>query len=215
MIAIPLKKQGDYSELKYALRSIERYQKGEVLIIGEIIPNWLTNVTWIRLKDVEGRKQLSMRRKILAALEYSKEILLTHDDVFFLQETTEFPYYWNGSLKSHAESGARPLQKELAAMGKPFKNFDLHYALIYEREKFNEASKHFSSDCIIKSQYCNYWGVDGVEQSDCKILKAMSVQQIKEFIRHKPCFSTGQYSIKSCLPVLQELFPKKSKYEIE
>jgi len=215
IIVYPLAVQKDYTELMFSLRSIEKFipVPYEVLIIGEYIPDWLINITWIDLGDIPGKKQLSIRRKILAGLEYAKEILFMNDDVFLLQPATEFPYYWNGSLKTYSESGARPLQKQLEAMGKTFKNFDGHYPLIYD-QRFKEASEHFTQDVILKSMCCNYLGVEGIEFPDCKLIKKNDIKNPAEFINGKPCFSTGEYSLKSALPLLKQLFPNKSKFEV-
>lgn len=215
-VAIPLTVQIDYSELKYSLRSIEKYlqQPYEVVIIGNVIPDWITNITQISLPDVPGKKQFSIRRKILAALEYADEILFLNDDLYFLQPATEFHYYWHGMLKNYSETGTRQVEKQLQAQGRPVKHGDGHYALVYERDKFREASENFTEDCIIKSMYINYHNIEGVFAPDCKLLRKMKPEQIKDFIKDKPCFSTGIYSIESALPILQELFPLASKYEI-
>lgn len=213
-IAIPLKKQNDYTELRYALRSIELFIKhSEIIIIGDQIPDWLVNVTQIHVPDIPGQKQMSMRRKILAALEYSKEILLTHDDVFFLKPIKEFTYYYNGVLKSYAESGARPLQKQLEAMGKLTRNYDLHYPLIYD-QRFKEASENFTSDVILKSMFCNYFEVEGVQVFDNKLLNQKNQSEVYSFIKDKSSFSTGESTLKIALPVLNELYRNKSKFEV-
>ncbi len=213
VIVYPLTTQIDHTELKYSLRSIEKYLKPpfEVVIVGDILPDWINNVTQIHLPDVKGRKQLSIRRKILAALEYAEEILFLNDDVFLLQPSNKFPYYWHGMLKNYTESGSKPLLKQLEALGKPVKHFDGHYPLIYKQE-FKELN--FTDDCIIKSAYCNFYDIEGTFVIDCKLQTAKKHEEIREFIKDKPCFSTGQYSLPSALPILQELFNEPSKYEI-
>lgn len=215
-IAYPLAKQLDYTELKYSLRSIEKFivQPFEVLIIGDNIPDWLTNVTQIELPDIKGRKQLSIRRKILAALEYSEEILFMNDDIFILESAKTFPYYYHGSLVRYAEAGTKPLVKELQAIDKNLKHFDGHYPLIYERDKFKEASEHFTDDCIIKSLYCNYCNIEGVLAPDCKLLRATKPEYVSEFIKDRPSFSTGVFSLPGALPILQKLYPNKSIFEL-
>jgi hypothetical protein len=215
VIAYPLTVQKDYTELKFSLRSIEKYISTpyEILIIGDIIPDWLVNITWIKLGDVPGRKQLSIRRKILAALEYADEILFMNDDVFLLEPATEFPYYYNGSLKNYSESGSKPLMKQLQAMGKSIKHFDGHFGLIYD-QRFKEVSEQFTESVIIKSMYCNYLGMEGVERPDCKLISKNDIKNPAEFIKGLPCFSTGEYSLKSALSLLNELFPFKSKNEV-
>ncbi len=216
IVVYPLTVQLDYTELCFSLRSIEKYliPPFEIVIVGDVIPEWLMGITQIHLPDIPGRKQLSIRRKILAALEYAEEILFMNDDLFLLQPVNKFPYYWHGMLKNYSESGSKPLFKQLEAMGKPVKHFDGHYPLIYERKKFKEASGFFTEDCIIKSLYCNYHKTEGIFIPDCKVLKASKPDEVRNFIKGKPCFSTGAYSLQSSLPVLENLYPKKCNFEI-
>lgn len=229
-VAYPLTVQFDYTELKYSLRSIEKFlpQPFEVVIVGNYLPEWINNVIQIEVPDVPGRKQLSIRKKILAALEYAEEILFLNDDVFllrpspyhvaddvdWLEKYLMFPYFWHGMLKNYSESGSKPLMKELEKMGKPAKHFDGHYPLIYG-QNFKELSVKFSEDVIIKSMYCNALGIEGVFIPDCKLHASQAKPEIiREFIKDKPCFSTGSYSLASALPILHELFSERSKYEI-
>lgn len=213
-VAYPLTVQPDYTELKFSLRSIEKYltKPFKVLIIGNHVPDWLTNVTQIQIPDVPGRKQLSIRIKILAALEYAKEILFMNDDVYLLHPGC-FPYYFHGELKNYSEPGSKALYEQLVKSGKPAKHFDGHYPLFYNRD-FKEMSKNFSGDCIIKSMYCNYMGIEGTFAPDCKLIKATKPELVREFIKDKSCFSTGVFSLSGALPVLNELYPNKSKFEI-
>lgn len=213
-VVYPLTVQKDYTELKYSLRSIEKYLKKsiKVLIVGNHLPEWVTNVTQIEIPDVPGKKQLSIRIKILAALEFAKEILFMNDDVYLLHPGC-FPYYFHGSLKNYSEAGSRQLLIQLEVMNKPSNHFDGHYPLFY-RQDFKEASKHFTGDCIIKSMYCNYLGIQGTFTQDCKLIKDTKPEIIRNFIKDKPCFSTGALSLQSALPILAELYPNKSKFEI-
>lgn len=212
-IAIPLKRQNDYTELKFSLRSIEKFvENPEVLIIGEELPKWIDNVTWIKVKDMDGRKQLSVKRKILAALEYSDEILFSNDDIYFLKKT-KIPYYHNGDLKGYSYTGSKELQKELKAMGKPTKSFELHVPIIFKKD-FKEIIKNFSADTLIRSAYANYLEIEGEQTIDCKFVKSPKPGEVTSAIETKPFISTGVYSIHAVKPFLEQLFPSPSKYEL-
>jgi len=215
ILVYPLKSQNDYTELRYSLRSLRFLSHiSEVIVIGSQLPDWLTGVTWINVPDVPGRKQFSIKNKIIAALEYTKkEVLFMNDDVYLLYPQNRFPFYFLGDLKKVGESGSQPLMKQLIKMGKSTKNFDGHYPLIYGTG-FKKIVERFSDDTIIKSLYCNYLGIEGVEIPDNKLVKEFKHGVIESFIRDKPSFSTGVNSLQSALHVLQELFPKPSKYEI-
>lgn len=213
-ICYPLKTQNDYTELRYSLRSVEKYidKPYEILVVGDFIPGWLNNVTWIQYGDIPNRKQWSIKRKIIVALNYVDEIIFMNDDVFLLQPY-EPAYYYHSLLKYYAESGSKPLMKELEAMGRTTYHFDGHYPLVYDK-RFIEIVELFPSDTIIKSMYCNYLNIPGTEMQDCKLIKAMKPAEIKAFIKDKPAFSTGHLSLRSAIPILQDLFYKPSKFEI-
>lgn len=213
-VIYPLASQSDYTELKFSLRSIDTYlpKPFEVVIIGEKTPDWLTNVTWIELPDIPNKKQLSVRRKILAALQLADEIIFMNDDFYFLKET-QIPYYINGLLKTYSYSGSKQLQVRLAELKKPAKHFDLHYPIIFKKD-FVTIMENFPADCLIRSAYCNYLGIEGEQTGDCKFLRATKPEAIQQAIETKPFISTGEHSIKSILPTLLELFPKKSYFEL-
>jgi hypothetical protein len=215
-VMYPLANQLDYIELRFSLRSVEKYisEPIEVVIVSEMLPDWITNITHLRLKDIPGRKQLSIRRKILAGLEYSKEVFFMNDDIYLLKptDTKDYPYYFSGDLSKIGEGGARPLMNQLQAQGKPKKHFDIHVPIIYESAKF-KALEGFGADCIIKSMYCNYHEIEGIDLPDFKINKKTPVTEIMERIKSEPCFSTGPQGLQSALPVLEKLYLNKSKYE--
>lgn len=210
----PLAVQKDYTELRYSLRSLQQYYPpSEVIVIGEKIPDWLINVTHIQLSDIANNRQLSVRRKILAALEYSgSDILFMNDDFYFLSGS-DIPYFFNGDLKSYGYSGSKKLQDRLKELGKPTRNFDLHCPIIFGKD-LPEVMAHFPADCLIRSAYCNYLEIKGIQMHDVKFLKTTKPETIIEFIKNNPFMSTGEHSLSSCLPILKELFPNKSNFEL-
>lgn len=211
----PLKRQRDYTELRYSLRSIDKFlPHDEVVIVGPWLPDWITDVTWINVEDIPNRKQWSIRKKILIALEYTERIFFMNDDIYLLKPMTDIPFYYKGTLKNYAESGSKVLQSQLEALGKPVKNFDIHYPIIYSKQYFNEASQSFTDGTIIKSMYCNYHTIIGEEINDCKLHNQKSQQAARLFMNGKPCLSNSQYALRVTMPILQELFPNPSKYEL-
>lgn len=213
VVTYPLTAQNDYTELKYSLRSLQKFLPPpfEVVIVGDHVPEWINNVTVIQLPDIKGQRELSVRRKVLAALEYAKEILFMNDDFYLLREYTPV-YYTSGVLNKVGESGAKSLLNQLQKFNKPVKYYG-HYPVVYKKD-FREAMENFTPDCLNKSAYCNFIEAQSVEVQDCKLLSAVKPGVIEQFIKGKPCFSTGVNSINSAVPVLQELFSEPSKYEI-
>jgi hypothetical protein len=151
---------------------------------------------------------------VLAALHYvNDEIFFMNDDFYLLNEVDKsFPYYSSGVLAGKGESGARPLLKQLESFGKPSENITVIIPASIKKT-LSDVLQNFTADCLTKSAYCNFIEAESVETSDCKLLTPRPSGWIKEFITHRPCFSTGMYSLKSALPVLQELYRYKSKFE--
>lgn len=212
-------------ELKYALRSIEKNLKGveNIIIVGEK-PSFLSEeIIHIPLKDV-GRKQLSIKRKIEAAIKDPRctdTFLFSNDDIFFLQNirADKFPWYYSGDLKDVSEKGAKPLLKRLKALSLPTKQFDIHFPCLYEKQGFKEAMAAFdwiNEDYVIKSLYANYHKIKGREAKDLKISSKLTYQRIKQEIEGRVCYSVGDhcdwYEMKK---VLQELYPEPGKYELQ
>ncbi len=216
IVMYPLTNTLDYRELKYSLRSVEKHLTGyEVVIVGEQMPDWITGVTWIHVPDIKMRKQLSIKKNIVAALNYSDRIFFMNDDIFLLQETNpyHYPYYFNGSLKPQTEAGTMQLINELKVLGKPTDHFDIHTPIVYKKD-FIEVVENFTDDTVIKSMYANYLGKIGTPLTDMKISRPVAPEAIRLSIRDRPCFSTGMGGLGSALQVLQELFPEPSKYEL-
>ena len=216
-IVYPLQAQYDYTELLFSLRSVEKYftPPYEVVVVGDKIPEWLTNVTQICVPDILGRKQLTIKKKIYAALEvYPTDHFFMNDDVYLLEETDgKYPYFYQGMLTTVGESGARPLLNELTKMGKPIKNFDLHQPLIYDY-RFKDVFANFPSEVIVKSCYCNFLGIDGEYYPDLKINRKIERADIEAAIKGRKYFSSGPSGLGYVIPVLQTLFPKKSNFEL-
>lgn len=216
-IVYPLTNQKDYTELLFSLRSVEKFIKTpyEIVLVGEQMPDWITNATQIVLPNVQENKLISVRRKILAALEYLKEdIFFMNDDFILLKETDPetFPYYSSGKMDRMAETGAAPSVKQLREKGKPTRYFG-HYPCII-RQDFPEIIKNFSDNIINKSVYCNMIDIVCVETPDCKLNENTSASVVKKFIQGRVCLSTGVYSLNHAIPVLSEMFPNPSKFEI-
>lgn len=216
-IVYPLTNQNDYIELLFSLRSVEKLLKlpYEIVIVGNIMPDWITNVTQIFLPNSPDNKLISVRRKILAALEYLKEDIFFMNDDFILLRPTDsqtFPYYSSGRMDRMAETGAASSVKQLRARGRPTRYFG-HFPCII-RQDFPNVMRGFSDNVINKSVYCNMIDISCVEVADCKLNDATTSAGVKAFIKDRVCFSTGVYSIGKAIPVLSEIFPEPSKFEI-
>lgn len=212
-VAIPLKHQLNHTELKYCLRSIDKFvQNPEVIIVTDNLPDWINNVTQIKVKDVHERKQKTIKYKAFAALNYTDEVIWLHDDTYLLQPYIP-KFYFHGDLSRNNESGARMAKEQLTEMGKLTLNFDAHCPIVYDK-RFLQVVERFTSDTVVKSIYGNYLGIPAVQMSDPKIDRKLSPYEIKQLIKGKPYFQSGEIGIKYCLPVLEELFASPCVFEI-
>lgn len=214
-VVYPLTNQNDYTELKFSLRSVEKFVKQpfKVIIVGDKIPAWITGVTVIGLADVKSNKLLSVRRKILVALEYAKQEIVFFNDDFYLMDETDFPYYFDGDLRKCVNNGSKNLQAKLKELKLPIKHFDLHYPIIYDTD-FKELIQAFPVDCLNRSAYCNAKQIAGQQNTDRKFLKEASKEVIKIVLNRKLPFSSGANSLSSLIPFLNQLYPDKSKFEL-
>lgn len=219
IILYPLKPQPDYTEFKFSLRSIEKYIIGPfwVCVAGMHVPEWIDRgkIVQIFQSDRPGRKQLSIRSKVLAALRVAESIYFLSDDVYLTQpmDPRKSPYFTSGTLKTVGEAGAKRLMDQLTEIGKPIKQYDCHCPIRYD-QRFQRAVSSFHEDCIIKSAFGNYYELDSVEMPDFKVNRELSPEAIRKTISKRPYWSTGPQGIKSALPVLEELYPEKSRFEL-
>lgn len=215
-VVIPIIPQLDYTELRFCLRSLEKFlDPFEVTIVGKVIPDWITGITNIALPDLPGRKQLSIKRKIMAALHLYDEIFYLADDVYLLKHfvAKNFPYFYDGVLtKRNVEGGAGVLKTELQAMGKQFLNFDCHNPVIY-RKDFLQIIPLFADNGLVKSAYCNYLGVQATQRRDAKILENTTTAVLEKRCAGLPFFSTGDHTWRSCKEFLEKIFPNMSRFE--
>lgn len=123
-IVIPLGKGGHKFgdiELKYALRSIEKYLTGyrDIFIVGEYpvgissktekTPSGLTvasGLFFIPAKDTPMRKQFSIMNKLLTAIKHpclSEDFLYFNDDHFLLKplHVSDIKNWYEGTIKDH------------------------------------------------------------------------------------------------------------------
>lgn len=229
-VVIPVIKNGSKCndlELLYCLRSIEKNLTGygNIVIVGHL-PEIINpdSVIHIPFKD-SPNKQANIRNKILAAFDderVTETILFANDDHILLPKIAlesitapNFPYFYFGDLSQAAEKAARISGLQLREAGNPTKWFDLHSPIVYKKDLFNEAMKHYSEDCSIKSIYANHWFIEGVECSDLKINSNLRYERIVQEIEGRYFFSYGDYGINAPMKrVLSELFPEPSKYEL-
>jgi hypothetical protein len=237
-IMIPLGSGSKHAdiELKYCLRSIEKYlfKYRDVYIVGQL-PAWpIQNIIHIPAED-NNQKEVNIKNKILAACAEKKlteHFLFMNDDHFFLHNTvaSEYPYYHKGTLtdslsrrieKGWTEGYYLTLQNTCRALQKeqlPINNFDIHTPVLYHKLDFVTIAKRYNWDVemslAIKSIYCNSKKINGQRLYDCRINKALTLQEITAKFGNRNVFSVGDDGLsETMIQFLDNRFPTKSRYE--
>lgn len=237
-VIIPLLKNGSKHndlELRYALRSIEKYLTNyrDIYIVANYQPDWITGVTIVLLGD-PYTKTKNIKRKIEACLDISDisdEVLFTNDDIFLLKGTdaTKYPYYYSSKAEQKiADRDNRDIYKRimintdlgLCEHGKEdFKYFDIHCPIRYDKALFSKIMGEYNWEqsrygFLIKSLYANSVGTDCIEKED--IVFDSPIKEMKDlvFLNNADCFSLHSKAIdKRMIDILEMLYPNKSKYE--
>lgn len=137
------------NEIRFSLRSVEKYFKyNKVFIIGEK-PEWLTGVIHIKAHDGNSNKLLNAREKYRIACtdkRISKDFILMNDDFFFLKSVDEIENYSRGTLEEMIEKhptksgyyfkSLMDTCNKLRSLGfeDPI-DFEIHGPMIFNKEK--------------------------------------------------------------------------------
>jgi len=214
----------DGEELKYSLRSIEKYLTGftNLIILGRP-PEWYKGDQYIS-ENFIGRKQYSIYSKILTACNWENvtdNFIMFNDDHFLLQllQISDIKYWNNGWLANEYTRGlssrySEAVKHTLGILPDAL-NFDIHTPIIYNKAKFRTLFTGKENEICIKSYYCNALQLDGVFMDDCKIDQLLGKEGIYSVIKDKMFFSTSSNAIREPMKiVLEELYPDKSRWEV-
>lgn len=226
-IVIPYRNsENDDEELRYALRSIDKYYEHDRIFIVGQKPKWLKNVEFIPCEDFPQRES-SIVNKILLACEngVSEKFVRWDDDHFALQPIEEIKYWYKNNLKEWSEyKTVRGFYKDtvlntISKFGEG-NYFDIHVPIVFEREKFKETMSFIRTErpeILCKTSYCYLNKIEGEEFAwkDLVIMSRDWVRWvIKRHIEGRMFFSVGKDGMSVDMhTVLNSLYPKKSKYE--
>lgn len=233
-IVIPLtKSRTDFLDLKYTLRSIEKFAKNynEIVIVGEK-PKWIQGVIHIAHNDENDLrfKERNIFRKIKAScIKYglTENVCFFNDDHFLLSDmdATDYPYYYKGtceesykSNKSMYKSTMYRTMKLLKDRNFPDRNFDTHTPIIYNRSTFLNTFSDVDFETPygfgIKTLYSSFNNVNPVFMEDMKISKKITLEEARDLCKDRSIVSCTDAAIKTGLgEYLKEIFNKKSSYE--
>lgn len=226
-IVIPLcaTSHRDNIELRYCLRSIEKHLSGigNIYIMGTK-PQWAVNVIEVQATDKPGseNKAENIYNKILLACSngLSEEFIHMHDDHFIIKPiaANEFPYHHKGIInienRNCSDSYLMTIRNTMKLLPGAI-NFNVHSPIRYLKKNFPLPYVYPRYGYLLKTLYCNTYGIEGTYAPDCKIKDKKSATQIKELINNRLYFSIGDGAFSGeIIKVLDELYPEKSKYEL-
>lgn len=205
-------------ELRYALRSIEKYLTGweEIILLGDA-PTWYKGES-VNLEDIPAKKETSIFRKMLWVPVKTRDFnfAMAHDDHFVLKpiDLKDFKQWHSGELSFEMK---RPHSGRYGqALSNTFEKFpegnyyDCHAPIV-----FNSASLmklNWDKEYCLKTLYCNSFPGEQEFMQDLKFDNYVSKDYIKTLIKDRLFFSTGAM-YDPMIEVLNELFPNPSKFE--
>lgn len=233
-IVIPLIKHDlfDHMELKYTLRSIERFLTGygNIYLVG-YKPEWCQNVIHIPHTDYGTKPNINIKDKLMAAcntLGVSEEFLYFNDDHILTQPfgAENFPFFYDGLLfdrihKKNQTAYNKLVEDTFNALGtyRYLFYYDVHVPIRVDTFSFKEIMLRYDwskNGFLVKSLYANNIPIkDAKPLKDIKISRPIREKaQWLEIIRNNPVVSTDAGALNDLfVEVMEEMFPEKSKYE--
>lgn len=169
-------------EIRYSLRSVEKFfPHKNVIVVGER-PAWLFGIRHVKKDDTHSNPLKNGIDKIEAAV-YSKLVtdpfVLMNDDFFFLKPVEEIKPFHRGKLKATIAahlSKAGYYYKALVhtlellqdiGIDDPI-DYEVHYPVLFEKEKVLNTLAVFPGGLLLRTLYGNLFKVGGEFRADHK-----------------------------------------------
>lgn len=217
-------------ELRYSLRSLERYCTGyrNVYIIGEC-PSWIHDVYHITHPD-GPIKAINILNKIKSACllpDLSGHFLFINDDHFFNTpiDIPDYPYYYSNRERDLIIADRAAGDYYLTIINDTYDRmpdadyYDIHKPIIYHKDTFLRMCtdvdfESSSRGLLVKTTYCHYAGIHGKYSPDHMIRKCLSIAELETNTKDADVFSWNDGAICHNLVTFMEAkYPVKSKYE--
>lgn len=229
-----LKNDGKYEDLKYSLRSLDKYGKGydRVFIIGGR-PDFLDYSKVIHSDYTDNNRFgcINVFKKLIfisKQTDISEDFILFNDDFYLLKEIdlSNIPYYYKRreialfykSNNTYNEMAKRT-REFLLKNNKSIYDFKLHYPIIYNKNKLVELMPLFENSLrfsdlglSIRDLYCNWHNIDNKARS--KENKVMPYTNFYEFIKDLDLFSGSNNPKEEEQCFLMYNYNFKSKWEL-
>ena len=170
-IVIPYR-HSDNDELRYVLRSIEKYCNFDydITIIGDK-PKWATNINHIPYDDTQYKRYENLYNKINIAINHFDSFFWWHDDEFVLKPVSVDDLkeiHFLQDLKEITKFGDRWFQQELKSFREDMEkrnmcayNYCTHIPFYFESDKMRDVLSFFGLNdkkevVFIENYYYNY-----------------------------------------------------------
>lgn len=222
----------DDKELKYSLRSLERYvlDVNRVFITGEC-PDFINKnkIIFTPCEDCYAPMSSHWNKVQKTTLETNIGInfALMYDDIFFTRIThlTNYPHYQRGVLGDDPNGGEHYKQTLLNARDLLRKenyttfDYEVHTPFVYNKANFwalkdvFEPLKNDHQSMAVRSVYGNMFCKEAPYRGDIKIRDKST--RVKDVIGTADCFSCSDDAFNGqVLEFLGFEFPNKSKWEV-
>lgn len=227
------------NELRFSLRSLETYLQdlGTVYVVGHR-PKWLTGVVYLPFPDVHICKERNIMIKLAYACghpDLSKTFLHCHDDHFMLapMKATEIPNWCGGSLEgvaaatrkkapgNHWGDAVHNTHKALAARGHTTHNFDLHYPMLIDKDRYPETMDLYDwpgtpRGFVVKSLYANTLGLAPTYYNDIKLNDRLKFTDMVTRLKGRQWWSISNAALNLNMKQLfPALYPTPSRLELK
>jgi hypothetical protein len=220
----------DNNELRYSLRSIEQYfpNLDQVVIVTEILPDWLQNVVHIYAKDTHRRnKDANLIDKVLLACKAGVSIMFVRmsDDQCLLKKWNGMGIWHMGDRANFQEENQNKWWKRFAntcrhleAHGHPTYFYDCHCPIFVHRDRFiriaEEADYRSPPGMCINTLYCNSVQIPREQMNGQKVVVKRRMEDIQRETEGKLFLGYSDVSTnKGLKKFLEERFPEKSRFE--
>ena len=205
-------------ELKFALRSIEKYFQHDVVLITDKPPEWYKGEVLLYpdcYPGVTGRRQFNIISKLYQVPD--EQFIMFNDDHYLLQPLETIPHWYEGTLSQALKAAQGEYYNVINNTLKHFGDinyYDIHTPCVFTKEQIHRAFRleWGDRDYLIKSAALN--GCEGVEMKDLKIRRQITKEATEHLTKDRILFSTSPVGFKAgMVQFLSEIFPNKSRWE--
>lgn len=227
----------DDSELRYSLRSLEKYCTGygRVFVVGWK-PDWLKNVVFIPCENDQDAPHKNILKKIQMAVresDISENFVYQADDHFYVRpyDFRDIGLYEKGRLpvSTTSDDGYRLSLVDtchwLGRNGYPAMNCSQHCGFLFNKTVFKLIENE-----LVRQSFAFRYGIEPssmmaaalrkwrdipyTHRDDLKIAEFENAKDLRAKIGDNFCFSIYDRAFESGLKrILARWYPKKSKYE--